>query len=60
MSQEKIARVESFPLRYAEPNNNGKTRHIALVRLETASGAVGWGEAITAVVESRAPVYRGK
>jgi L-alanine-DL-glutamate epimerase-like enolase superfamily enzyme len=47
MSQEKIARVESFPLRYAEPNNNGKTRHIALVRLETASGAVGWGEAIT-------------
>jgi L-alanine-DL-glutamate epimerase-like enolase superfamily enzyme len=47
MSQEKIARVESFPLRYAEPNNNGKTRHIALVRLETASGVVGWGEAIT-------------
>ena len=47
MSQEKIARVETFPLRYAEPNNNGKTRHVTLVRLETASGAVGWGEAIT-------------
>ena len=36
MSQEKIARVEAFPLRYAEPNNNGKTRHVTLVRLETA------------------------
>jgi L-alanine-DL-glutamate epimerase-like enolase superfamily enzyme len=47
MSDEKIARVEAFPLRYAEPNNNGKIRHIALVRLETAGGAVGWGEAIT-------------
>lgn len=47
MSEEKIARVEAFPLRYAEPNNNGKTRHVTLVRLETASGAVGWGEGIT-------------
>ena len=47
MSEETIARVEAFPLRYAEPNNNGKIRHITLVRLETAGGAVGWGEAIT-------------
>jgi L-alanine-DL-glutamate epimerase-like enolase superfamily enzyme len=47
MSEESIARVEAFPLRYREPNNNGKIRHVALVRLETASGAVGWGEAIT-------------
>lgn len=47
MDVEKIGRVEAFPLRYAEPNNNGKTRHITLVRIETASGAVGWGEAIT-------------
>ncbi|HET7715836.1 MAG TPA: mandelate racemase/muconate lactonizing enzyme family protein [Bauldia sp.] len=44
---EKIARVEALPLRYAEPNNNGKIRCVALVRIETASGAVGWGEAIT-------------
>src|SRR5262249_44838945 len=36
-----------FPLRYAETNNNGKMRHVTLVRLETASGAVGWGEAIS-------------
>ena len=47
MSEESIARVEAFPLRYLEPNNNGKTRHITLVRIETASGAVGWGEGIT-------------
>ena len=47
MSAESIANVEAFPLRYAEPNNNGKIRHVTLVRLETASGAVGWGEAIT-------------
>ncbi|HET7829557.1 MAG TPA: mandelate racemase/muconate lactonizing enzyme family protein [Candidatus Limnocylindrales bacterium] len=42
-----IARVEAFPLRYAEPNNNGKVRCVTLVRLETTGGAVGWGEAIT-------------
>jgi L-alanine-DL-glutamate epimerase-like enolase superfamily enzyme len=47
MSAERIARVEAFPLRYAEPNNNGKTRHITLVRIESADGAVGWGEAIS-------------
>lgn len=47
MDVEKIARVEALPLRYAEPNNNGKLRCVALVRIETASGAVGWGEAIT-------------
>ncbi len=47
MRQEAIARVEAFPLRYAETNNNGKTRHVTLVRIETKSGAVGWGEGIT-------------
>ena len=47
MDVETIARVEALPLRYAEPNNNGKIRCLALVRIETASGAVGWGEAIT-------------
>ena len=47
MSEESIARVEAFPLRYAEPNNSGKIRHITLVRLEATGGAVGWGEAIT-------------
>ncbi|MEQ1768576.1 MAG: mandelate racemase/muconate lactonizing enzyme family protein [Devosia sp.] len=47
MSQEAIAKVEALPLRYAEPNNNGKTRYVTLVRIETKSGAVGWGEGIT-------------
>jgi L-alanine-DL-glutamate epimerase-like enolase superfamily enzyme len=47
MRDESIARVDAYPLRYAEPNNNGKTRHVTLVRIETGGGAVGWGEAIT-------------
>lgn len=63
MDVEKIARVEALPLRYAEPNNNGKTRCVALVRIETASGAVGWGEAITgsedASLATRVIVDRG-
>lgn len=44
---ETIARVDAFPLRYPEPNNNGKLRCVTLVRIETTSGALGWGEAIT-------------
>jgi L-alanine-DL-glutamate epimerase-like enolase superfamily enzyme len=46
-AKETIARVEAFPLRYAEPNNNGRMRCVTLVRIETQSGAVGWGEAIS-------------
>jgi L-alanine-DL-glutamate epimerase-like enolase superfamily enzyme len=42
-----IARVQAFPVRYPEPNNDGKIRSICLVRVETDDGAVGWGEAIT-------------
>ena len=60
---ETIARVEAFPLRYAEPNNNGKTRYVLLSRLETTSGAVGWGEAITggedATLATRVIIDRG-
>lgn len=44
---ETIARVDAYPLRYPEPNNNGKLRCVTLVRIETTSGALGWGEAIT-------------
>jgi L-alanine-DL-glutamate epimerase-like enolase superfamily enzyme len=47
MTEEAIAKVEAFPLRYPEPNNNNKIRCLVLVRIETAGGAVGWGEAIT-------------
>ena len=52
MNDETIAAVEAVPLRYPEPNNNGKVRHVTLVRLETAGGAVGWGEAITGTEEA--------
>jgi L-alanine-DL-glutamate epimerase-like enolase superfamily enzyme len=47
-----IARVEAFPMRYAEPNNAGKTRHLTLLRVETNDGAVGWGEGITGTEEA--------
>ena len=47
-----IARVEAFPIRYAEPNNNGKVRHVTLIRIETADGVTGWGEAMTGTEES--------
>jgi L-alanine-DL-glutamate epimerase-like enolase superfamily enzyme len=46
-----IARVQAFPVRYAEPNNDGKVRSLCLVRVETTDGVVGWGEAITGAQE---------
>ena len=42
-----IERVQAFAVRYPEPNNDGKIRSMTLVRIETADGVVGWGEAIT-------------
>ena len=58
-----IARIEAFPLRYPEPNNAGKTRYVTLIRIETESGAVGWGEGITgseeASVAAKAILDRG-
>jgi L-alanine-DL-glutamate epimerase-like enolase superfamily enzyme len=63
VTDERIARVDAFPLRYPEPNNAGKLRHVTLVRLETGGGAVGWGEAITgaedAAVAMKVIVDRG-
>lgn len=46
-----IARVQAFPVRYPEPNNDGKIRSLCLVRVETSDGVVGWGEAITGAQE---------
>lgn len=43
----RIARVEAFPLRYAEPHDSNNNRHVTLARIETDDGAVGWGEAVT-------------
>ena len=48
----KIARIEAFPVRYPEPNNNGKIRSLTLVRVESDDGAVGWGEAISGAQET--------
>ncbi len=48
----KITRIEAFPVRYPEPNNNNKIRSLALVRIEAADGQVGWGEAITGAQET--------
>ena len=48
----KIVRIEAFPVRYPEPNNNGKIRSLALVRVEADDGHAGWGEAITGSQET--------
>jgi L-alanine-DL-glutamate epimerase-like enolase superfamily enzyme len=42
-----VKKYAVFPLEYREPNDNMATRYIALVRLETTDGIVGWGECIT-------------
>lgn len=49
---DRIARIEAFPLVYAEPHYRGAERCITLARIETEHGAVGWGEAIS---QTRAP-----
>lgn len=43
----KVTRIEAVPVAYPEPNDNNATRHLLLARLETDSGHVGWGEAVT-------------
>lgn len=47
-----IARIEAFPLRYPEPHDAGRDRYVTLARIETADGAVGWGECISQWPES--------
>jgi L-alanine-DL-glutamate epimerase-like enolase superfamily enzyme len=42
-----IARIEAFPLRYPEPHDSNRDRYVTLARIETADGAVGWGECIS-------------
>ena len=43
----RIRAVEAIPIGYPEPNDDGRTRHVCLIRLETEDRAVGWGEAVT-------------
>lgn len=47
-----IARIEAFPVRYPEPNNDGRIRSLTLVRVEADDGHVGWGEAISGAQET--------
>ncbi len=43
----KVRSIEAIPVAYPEPNDNGATRHLCLVRLTTDDEVVGWGESIT-------------
>jgi L-alanine-DL-glutamate epimerase-like enolase superfamily enzyme len=42
-----IKRIDSFPIAYKEPHYRGMERCVTLVRIESADGTVGWGEAIS-------------
>ena len=48
----KIVRIEAFPLRYPEPHDSNRNRHVTLARIETDDGAVGWGECVSNPVET--------
>ncbi|NDJ61598.1 MAG: mandelate racemase/muconate lactonizing enzyme family protein [Chloroflexi bacterium] len=52
----RIKKAEAFPLRYPEIIDNNNIRHIVLVRLETDTGIVGWGECVTIFRENAASV----
>jgi L-alanine-DL-glutamate epimerase-like enolase superfamily enzyme len=47
-----VKKFDVFPLTYQEPNDDHADRYITLVRLETDTGIVGWGEGITQFRES--------
>src|SRR5947207_1999955 len=47
-----IDRIESFVIPYREPNDHDSTRYVCLVKVTTAEGHVGWGEAVTLFAEA--------
>lgn len=47
-----IRSISAHPLRYPEPHDHGAIRHVTLARVESANGAVGWGECISQFPES--------
>lgn len=51
-----VKKIEPIILRYPEPNDYSEERMTVLVRLETAGGAVGWGECIAMWPEACAGV----
>ncbi len=42
-----IKKITAYPLRYPEPNDSHNLRHVTLVKMETDTGLVGWGECIS-------------
>jgi L-alanine-DL-glutamate epimerase-like enolase superfamily enzyme len=58
-----IARIDAYPLKYPEPHDSNRDRYVTLARVETAGGAVGWGECISqwpeAAVAVKTVVDRG-
>lgn len=48
----RIENVRAIPIAYPEPNDDGRIRHLCLVRVTTDSGLVGWGEAVTMFEEA--------
>lgn len=42
-----IKKISAYPLRYPEPNDRMNMRHVTLVKMETDTGLVGWGECIS-------------
>ncbi len=59
----KIARLESFPLQYTEPNDFNNIRYTLLVKITTDEGIAGWGEAVLmwpeAVVAAKTIIEKG-
>jgi len=47
-----VKSIRILPLAYPEPHDHNRTRFIALARIETSDGMVGWGEAITMFPEA--------
>ena len=55
-----ITRIDAYPLAYPEPHYGGRVRYITLVRIETAGGVVGWGEANTRFREAALATARAR
>ena len=66
-----IKSVDAFTLAYKEPHYKGLERCVTLARIESTSGAVGWGEALTRykpsatatkalILDAFAPIVRGQ
>jgi L-alanine-DL-glutamate epimerase-like enolase superfamily enzyme len=47
-----VKSIRILPLAYPEPHDHNRRRHIALARIETSDGMVGWGAAITMFPEA--------